>query len=86
MPAEPTPREKIEACLIHLDRLIDLKGERVAVREMRKHTACYIKGLRGKTPIRDKVNQFETRDDVVKALNDYVDFLEGRKLAETSAL
>ncbi|MCM3550308.1 tRNA dihydrouridine synthase DusB [Alkalihalobacillus clausii] len=86
LPPEPTPREKIEVCLIHLDRLVALKGERVAVREMRKHTAWYIKGLRGKAKIRDKVNQFETRDDVVKALYEYVDYLEGRELAESSAI
>ena len=34
---EPTVREKIDVCMLHLDRLIDLKNESVAVREMRKH-------------------------------------------------
>ena len=30
-----------------LDRLIDLKNENIAVREMRKHAAWYLKGIRG---------------------------------------
>ena len=30
---EPTVREKIDVCMLHLDRLIDLKNESVAVRD-----------------------------------------------------
>ncbi len=29
---EPTPREKMEVCILHLDRLIALKGEEVAIK------------------------------------------------------
>ncbi|WP_088105907.1 tRNA dihydrouridine synthase DusB [Halalkalibacter urbisdiaboli] len=82
---EPTAREKIDVCMIHLDRLIDLKGENVAVREMRKHAAWYLKGLRGNGRIRDKINSFETRDDVATTLYTYVDELEA-SLAEESSV
>src|SRR5699024_858951 len=34
---EPTPQEKITTALLHLDRLIDLKGEKIACREFRQH-------------------------------------------------
>lgn len=74
--SEPSAREKIDVCMIHLDRLIDLKGEEVAVREMRKHAAWYLKGLRGNGKIRDQINQFKTRDDVANSLYKYVDELE----------
>src|SRR5690606_34987542 len=30
---EPTPKEKIDVCILHLDRLIALKNENIAVRE-----------------------------------------------------
>ena len=40
---EPQVREKMAVCKLHLDRLIDLKGENVAVREMRKHAAWAVK-------------------------------------------
>ncbi|ADC49734.1 MULTISPECIES: tRNA dihydrouridine synthase DusB [Alkalihalophilus] len=73
---DPTPREKIDVCMIHLDRLIALRGESVAVREMRKHAAWYLKGLRGGGRIRDQINMFESRDDVAKTLYDYIDQLE----------
>ncbi|ERN53557.1 tRNA dihydrouridine synthase DusB [Alkalihalophilus marmarensis] len=73
---DPTPREKIDVCMIHLDRLIALRGESVAVREMRKHAAWYLKGLRGGGRIRDQINMFESRDDVAKTLYAYIDQLE----------
>ncbi|UOE94218.1 tRNA dihydrouridine synthase DusB [Alkalihalobacillus sp. LMS39] len=76
---DPGPREKIDVCMIHLDRLIALKGEFVAVREMRKHAAWYLKGLRGNASVRDKVNYFETRDDVAKALYEFVDEVEAKQ-------
>ncbi|BAB03816.1 tRNA dihydrouridine synthase DusB [Halalkalibacterium halodurans] len=81
---DPTPREKMDVCMIHLDRLIKLKGENVAVREMRKHAAWYLKGLRGNGKIRDQINQFETREDVSSTLYAYIEELEA-KMAEKSA-
>ena len=40
--AEPTPREKIKTAILHLDRLIALKGEYIAVREFRLDAAYYL--------------------------------------------
>lgn len=75
---DPSFREKIDVCMLHLDRLINLKGEKVAVREMRKHAAWYLKGMRGNGRIRDKVNSFETREDVASTLYGYIDELEAQ--------
>ncbi|MNW70649.1 hypothetical protein D3C74_500510 [compost metagenome] len=35
-----------------MDRLISLKGEAVAVREMRKHLAWYLKGMKAAARVR----------------------------------
>ncbi|WP_078429468.1 tRNA dihydrouridine synthase DusB [Alkalihalobacterium alkalinitrilicum] len=78
LPGDPTPREKIDVCMLHLDRLIDLKGEKVAVREMRKHAAWYLKGIRGNSKVRDQINHFETREDVNDSLYAYIDEVEAR--------
>ncbi|WP_209125627.1 tRNA dihydrouridine synthase DusB [Alkalihalobacillus sp. BA299] len=75
---DPTPREKIDVCMLHLDRLIALKGEKVAVREMRKHAAWYLKGMRGNSRVRDQINHFETRDDVHNSLYAYIEEVEAR--------
>jgi nifR3 family TIM-barrel protein len=76
LPAEPTPREKIEICLLHAKRLIALKGPRVGVLEMRKHAAWYLKGLKGATPVKNQINAVETEDQLRRILLDYVEWLE----------
>ena len=43
---EPEPAEKIETAKLHLVRLANLKGEKVAAREFRQHAAYYLKGFR----------------------------------------
>ncbi|WP_332633153.1 tRNA dihydrouridine synthase DusB [Halalkalibacter flavus] len=83
---EPTPREKIDVCMIHLDRLIKLKGEHVAVREMRKHAAWYLKGMRGNGRVRDKINSFESRADVANTLYAFVDEVEAQEAEQSSAV
>jgi nifR3 family TIM-barrel protein len=65
---EPSVREKIDVCILHLDRLIALKNEKIAVREMRKHAAWYLKGVRGSGLVRNAVNECNTRDQLVNLL------------------
>ncbi|MCT8136399.1 tRNA dihydrouridine synthase DusB [Anaerobacillus sp. CMMVII] len=76
---DPTPREKVDVCMLHLDRLIALKGERVAVREMRKHVAWYVKGMKGASKIKDQINQFESRNEIKEVLYTYIEEIEARE-------
>lgn len=73
---EPTIKEKMDVCKLHLDRLIALKGEYVAVREMRKHAAWYLKGIRGNGKIRNAINECLTRCELVALLDDITDGAE----------
>lgn len=73
---EPSSREKIDVCMTHLDRLIDLKGEKVAIQEMRKHAAWYLKGMRGNAQIREQINHLQTRKEMEAVLYQYVEQLE----------
>jgi nifR3 family TIM-barrel protein len=68
---EPLPEEKIRIAILHMDRLIDLKGEHVAVKEMRKHMAWYLKGMQGAARIKDIVMETTKRDDMVATLSEY---------------
>lgn len=77
--ADPSFREKVNVCMLHLDRLIDLKGERIAVREMRKHVAWYIKGMYGATKVKDQINQFESKEDIKEVLYRFVEEIEVRQ-------
>jgi nifR3 family TIM-barrel protein len=76
---QPTAREKIDVCILHLDRLIALKNENIAVREMRKHAAWYLKGVPGNGTVRNAINECETRDHLVTLLNDLVREVEEKE-------
>ncbi|MCB5239518.1 MAG: tRNA dihydrouridine synthase DusB [Niallia nealsonii] len=80
--SDPSIREKMDVCILHLDRLISLKGEYVAVREMRKHAAWYLKGIKGNAKTRNEVNECETREQLVTLLNALVLEVEERERFE----
>lgn len=76
--APPTPREKIDVCLLHLERLVQLKGEKLAVREMRKHFVWYLKGIRGGGNVAKEMMKLETFHDVKRTLYAFLEQLEAQ--------
>jgi nifR3 family TIM-barrel protein len=76
LPGEPTPREKMKVAILHLDRLIAIRNEAVAVREMRKHLAWYLKGLPGGARVKDVIMEETGRDRLVAILDQYISSLE----------
>ncbi|MNW47461.1 tRNA-dihydrouridine synthase C [compost metagenome] len=72
---EPEAAEKIRIAILHMDRLAALKGEHVAVREMRKHLAWYLKGLKGSSRIKDLIMEETKRNEMVRILENFVDGL-----------
>jgi nifR3 family TIM-barrel protein len=81
---EPTAQEKMEIAVLHMDRLVRLRGERIAVREMRKHAAWYLKGLPGASKIKDLVNQQETRDGMAQLLLGFAAEAEAKRQKESA--
>ncbi|MGL4820549.1 MAG: tRNA dihydrouridine synthase DusB [Bacilli bacterium] len=79
---EPSAREKIDVCVLHLDRLIALKNEKVAVREMRKHASWYLKGIRGNARVRNQINECNTRAEMVTLLTQFAEEVDARTLQE----
>ncbi|WLD93491.1 tRNA dihydrouridine synthase DusB [Alkalihalobacillus sp. AL-G] len=76
---DPTPSEKIKVCMLHYDRLIALKGEDIAMKEMRKHAAWYLKGLPKNAKVRNKINELDTRQELEQVLFDYVQEVEAKQ-------
>ena len=74
--APPTPRERVDMALRHASMQAGYIGETTAVREMRKHVAWYIQGLRGAARMRDAVNKALTLEKLREMLNDYCDGIE----------
>ncbi len=55
LPEPPSVDQIVDMALKHFKLLIDLKGEASASREMRRHSAWYIKGLPGAASVRQKL-------------------------------
>ncbi|KPI46318.1 tRNA dihydrouridine synthase DusB [Clostridioides difficile] len=70
---EPTLNEKISTAIKHLKLAVEEHGEYVAVREMRKHIAWYLKGLRNSARLRDEINKIEDYQEVVSKLEYYME-------------
>lgn len=68
--------EKIKYIINHMDRLIKLKGEKIALLEMRSHAAWYIKGMKGSTIVKRKIAKVSHRDELVNLFKEYKIYLE----------
>ncbi|MBO8159740.1 tRNA dihydrouridine synthase DusB [Thermosyntropha sp.] len=64
----PSWEEKVEVAIKHLELACYFKGEAVAVREMRKHLAWYIKGMRGAAKIREEINRLTSKEEIINLL------------------
>lgn len=75
-PAAPSPRERIETAHAHARALVAHKGEYIGLREMRKHAAWYLKGLRGSAQVRVRVNLAQSLGELADILQAYLADLE----------
>ncbi|MFC0234428.1 tRNA dihydrouridine synthase DusB [Vagococcus entomophilus] len=73
---EPSPRAKIATAKLHLQRLVDLKGEDIAVREFRQHAAYYLKGIPRAAKTKIAVNQTLKQEEMTEVLDEFVDKIE----------
>lgn len=64
----PSKEELFEVIKNHYENLVELKGEYVAVREMRKHISYYIKGIPNATEMRRRINETESKNDAFAIL------------------
>jgi tRNA-dihydrouridine synthase B len=71
----PDIKERIEVAILHMNLLVENKGEVIGVKEMRKHAAWYIKGLPGCTEMREKMNAETSREGMESILRNYLDEL-----------
>lgn len=71
-PPPPSDEERIETLLKHLDLIEENKGEYIAVREIRKHTGWYTKGMKGSAALRRQVNSITDIDlmrEIIKSFS-----------------
>lgn len=71
----PNEEEIILMALKHLDMICKTKGENVGVKEMRKHIAWYLKGMKGSNEVKNKINTMSDKETMKTTLLDYLDEL-----------
>lgn len=74
-PIPKTPKEKFEIIKEHIELAVQEKGEYVGIREMRKHICWYLKNLKDSSRVRQVVNQLESKEEVLKVLENYFNML-----------
>lgn len=68
----PSKEEIYNMIVNQYERLLKLKGERLALLEMRSHVGWYLKGMQGSAQIKNKANQALSFEEVKKILKEYL--------------
>ena len=66
-----TKEEKLETIIKHIELAIEEKGEIVAIKEMRKHLAHYIRNTKDASIARQKINMINAKGELIDCLNEY---------------
>lgn len=73
---EITITDKFTMAKLHAQRLIEIKGEKTAMKEMRGHAVWYIKGLKFASQYKDRLSKVSTYTELCEILDDYLLQLE----------
>lgn len=76
-PEAPTNEERYALIREHYKNMAEDKGDRVALYEMRKHIAWYLKGLRGANEVKADINQMDDIADVLIRIENFL--IKGEK-------
>ena len=69
---EITAEEKLAVVMRHARMLAALKGETIAVKEMRRHVVCYVRGMRDAVRLRARVNTIMTIDELEREMTAFM--------------
>lgn len=70
---EPPVEERMDTMIRHIARLCEYKGEYVGMREARKHSGWYIKGVRGAAALRQEIGALENMDQLKSVAQKVID-------------
>ena len=66
-----TNKERLDVILEHINLAIAEKGENIAIKEMRKHLAYYVRNGKDASKLREKINQIDKKQELVDCLKEY---------------
>ncbi len=70
-PVPPPPGERLEIALRHLELFMESAGEKIAIREIRKHLSWYASGIPGAARFRAMVNMIEDKNNLTQLLLEF---------------
>lgn len=79
--APPDAQERAAMGLQHLHRMVDIKGESVALPEMRKQLAWYLKGTPGSAEFRQRCNKLSTVEQAEELVQTWLIHAQGQSLS-----
>lgn len=65
---ELSSKQKLDTIIKHIELEVEEKGERIGIQELRKHMACYIKGIDDASKARSKINSINTKRELIEVL------------------
>lgn len=70
---DPPIEERMDIMIRHIAKLCEYKGEYVGMREARKHSGWYIKGVRGAAALRQEIGALENMDQLKAVAQKVID-------------
>ena len=64
-------KDKIDLALKHLNYLLEIKNEKVAILEMRTISANYIKGIPNSSNVKKEIFKCNTKEELINVLTDF---------------
>ena len=65
---EKSTQETVEMIKRHTEMMVQMKGEYIGIREMRKHVGWYTAGIKNSSKLRCKINEAETMEEMFRLL------------------
>ncbi len=66
-----TKEEKLKIILEHINLAVEIKGEDIGIKEMRKHLSAYIKGFHNSAEARQEINKMEKKIELENYLKEF---------------
>jgi tRNA-dihydrouridine synthase len=67
----PSKNEIRDMMIQHMESLVELKGEHVAILEMRSHGPWYLKGMDHASDLRRKLSQTKTKEEFIEHIDHF---------------
>ena len=67
----PSYDQRLEMCIVHANALMELKGERIAMKQMRGIAPWYLQGMPYSCKVKNSMNQIKTIEDLIKIIRNY---------------